>query len=42
MRDNVHVHGRRWPAEDLCRRATGRGLNCDDFLNHLRAKYGVS
>ncbi len=42
MRDNVHVHGRRWPAEELCRRATGRGLNCDDFLNHLRAKFGVS
>jgi len=42
MRDNVHVHGRRWSADELCRRATGRGLNCDDFLNHLRAKFGVS
>jgi carboxypeptidase Taq len=42
MRDNVHAHGRRWSAEELCIRATGRGLNCDDFLNHLRAKFGVS
>ncbi|MCB1151683.1 carboxypeptidase M32 [bacterium] len=41
MRANVHAHGRRWSGDELCRRAAGRGLNTDDFLNHLRAKFGV-
>lgn len=41
MREKVHAHGRRWPGGELCRRAAGRGLNVDDFLNHLRAKFGA-
>lgn len=41
MRTHVHAHGRRWSGPELCRRATGRDLNTDDFLNHLRAKFGA-
>ncbi len=41
MRENVHVHGRRWTASELCRRATGTGLTCTDFLDAMNAKFGT-
>ena len=39
MRDKVHVHGRRYPAGELCRRATGRELDSRPFVDYLREKF---
>lgn len=45
LHTNIHRHGRRYEAKDLCRRATGRALSADPLLRHLSAKardiYGV-
>lgn len=41
LREHVHRHGRALPAEELVRRATGRGLQDDDFRAYLEAKYGA-
>ena len=45
LRDNVHRHGRRYPAAELVRRATGQEPSAEPLLAHLRAKaadvYGV-
>ena len=38
LRDKVHCHGSRYPAAELCRRATGRDLSAEPLLRHLRAK----
>jgi carboxypeptidase Taq len=37
--DRVHRHGRRYPAGELCRRATGRPLEAGAFLGYLREKF---
>jgi carboxypeptidase Taq len=39
--ENVHRHGQRFRAGELCRRATGRPLSPGPFLSHLREKYGA-
>lgn len=41
LREHVHRHGRALPAEELVRRATGRGLQDGDFRAYLEAKYGA-
>ncbi|MBX3358131.1 MAG: carboxypeptidase M32 [Phycisphaeraceae bacterium] len=45
LRTNIHVHGKRYRAGDLCRRITGRPLSADALLRHLEGKlapiYGV-
>ena len=41
MRTHVHAHGRRWTSSELCRRATGSGLDCTHVLDYLRAKFGA-
>ena len=41
MRTHVHAHGRRWTSSELCRRATGTGLDCTHFLDYLRTKFGA-
>lgn len=38
---NVHRHGRRFRAAELCRRATGRPLDAAPFLAYLREKYAL-
>jgi carboxypeptidase Taq len=38
LRNTVHVHGRRYRATDLCRRATGQPLNSRAFLAYLSRK----
>ncbi len=38
LRDRVHRHGRRYRAQDLCRRATGAELSPAPFLRYLREK----
>jgi carboxypeptidase Taq len=38
--ENIHRHGQRFRAGELCRRATGRPLSAAPFLSHLNEKYG--
>jgi len=38
LRRNVHAHGRRWPASELCCRATGRALDHGPLVRHLRRR----
>jgi carboxypeptidase Taq len=42
---NIHRHGRRYRAAELCQRVTGKPLSAQPLLRHLRAKakdvYGV-
>jgi carboxypeptidase Taq len=38
--ENIHRHGQRFRAGELCRRATGRPLSAGPFLSHLNEKYG--
>jgi carboxypeptidase Taq len=46
LRENVHRHGRRYPAPELVERATGRPLTADYFLSYLRGTmsdvYGIN
>jgi carboxypeptidase Taq len=37
---NIHQHGQRFRAGELCRRATGSPLSPEPFLSHLREKFG--
>jgi carboxypeptidase Taq len=39
LRRNIHLHGRRYTSEELCRRATGEPLNIQYFLTYLFDKY---
>ncbi|MBL8746077.1 MAG: carboxypeptidase M32 [Phycisphaerae bacterium] len=38
LRKNIHAHGRRYSAEDLCKRVTGKPLTHDALLRHLESK----
>ena len=38
LRDNVHAHGRRFPAPELARRVTGHPLGSTSLLRYLDAK----
>lgn len=38
LRTNVHVHGRRYTAGELCQRATGRPLSHEPLLRYLEGK----
>jgi carboxypeptidase Taq len=41
----IHVHGRIWPARELCARVTGAALSAEPLMRHLRARcaeiYGI-
>jgi carboxypeptidase Taq len=39
LRDRIHRHGRRFTSEELCRRATGKTLEINYFLDYLLDKY---
>ena len=45
LREHVHRHGKRYPAAELVRRATGREPSAEPLLRHLRGRaaevYGV-
>ncbi|MBS1586181.1 MAG: carboxypeptidase M32 [Bacteroidetes bacterium] len=41
LRGHVHVHGRRYTSEELCKRITGRGLDLGSFMNYIKAKYSI-
>ena len=36
---NIHLHGRRWTAPELCARVTGRPLSAEPLLRHLEDRY---
>jgi carboxypeptidase Taq len=36
----VHEHGQRWRAPELCQRVTGKPLSHHALLRHLRGKFG--
>jgi carboxypeptidase Taq len=38
-REHVHQHGARWDTNGILERATGRGLDVDALLGHLRVRY---
>ena len=38
LRERIHVHGRRFPAPELCRRVTGRDLDPKALIEHLGSK----
>jgi len=45
LNTNIHAHGRRYRAEDLCKLVTGKPLSADPFMRYLEGKlrpiYGV-
>lgn len=45
LRDNIHAHGRRYTAPELCQRITGRPLSHEPLLAYLEGKirpvYGI-
>ena len=41
LREKIHVHGRRYTSEELCKRITGRGLDFTSFMNYIKTKYSV-
>jgi carboxypeptidase Taq len=45
LKDNIHKHGRRYTAAELCKKVTGKNLEAGPLLRHLRSKaqavYGI-
>lgn len=41
LRGEIHQHGRRFPAPDLCQRVTGKPLSALPFMRYLEAKVGA-
>ncbi|MFH2204560.1 MAG: carboxypeptidase M32 [Elusimicrobiota bacterium] len=41
LRKNIHIHGRRYRADDLCRRVTGRGMDHEPLLQYLEKKFSA-
>jgi carboxypeptidase Taq len=39
LRENIHVHGKFYSADDLVREVTGHPLTEDHFINYLKDKY---
>lgn len=39
LNDNIHVHGRKFNGDELTRRVTGEGIQSDDYMAYLEAKY---
>lgn len=38
LRVNIHIHGRRFAAGELCERVTGKPLSSEPLMNHLERK----
>lgn len=45
LKENIHTHGKRYRAGELCKRVTGKDLSADPLLRHLTEKaetvYGI-
>ena len=42
LREHVYRHGRKFPPDELVRRATGTPMRVEPYLGYLRGKYGAS
>jgi carboxypeptidase Taq len=40
LRENIHMHGKRYRANDLCKHLTGEGLNHKPLMDYMTAKFG--
>jgi carboxypeptidase Taq len=40
LRENIHKHGKMYPARTLCEKLTGEKLNVSHFMNYAKKKYG--
>jgi carboxypeptidase Taq len=40
LRENIHRHGKRYPAKELCERVTGEPLRFSHFMEYAKTKYG--
>jgi carboxypeptidase Taq len=40
LRENIHKHGRKYLANDLIKKITGRGLDIENYVRYLNEKYG--
>jgi carboxypeptidase Taq len=41
LRENIHQHGKRYQAKELCERVTGEKLNFSYFMEYAKEKYGM-
>ncbi len=41
LRENIHQHGSRYEAEELCQRVTGNSLNFSAFMDYANKKFGA-
>jgi carboxypeptidase Taq len=41
LAENVHAHGRKYPPQDLLRRAVGTTIDAKPYLAYLKRKYGA-
>ena len=41
LRSNIHQHGNKYDAAELCMKATGQSLSPEPFLQYVREKYGA-
>lgn len=39
LREKIHIHGRKYRSEELCKQVTGKGLSFDAFMQYAVAKY---
>ncbi len=39
LRENIHIHGKRYSAEELVKKVTGKKLSADAFVRYLEKKY---
>ena len=39
LRQNIHIHGRRFNSEELCKNVTGEGINIRYFMQYAEEKY---
>jgi carboxypeptidase Taq len=40
LNTNIHAHGRRYRAAELCEKVTGKPLSAEPLLRHLESKLG--
>jgi carboxypeptidase Taq len=40
LRDNIYLHGAKYPPNEIVKRATGSAMNMRPYLDYLRGKYG--
>lgn len=41
LRENIHRHGSKFDAPELCQRATGQTLSAEPFVHYVRQKFGA-